>query len=394
MKAVILCAGKSTRTYPLTIERPKPLLKVANKTIIELILDQLQNLVDEAILVVGFGKEMIKNNLGKKYGKIKIRYVDQEEPLGTGHALLQTKNFVSNDFLVLMGDTFYLKQDIEKCIKKYSILCMEVDNPKDFGVIEKRDNFLCKIIEKPEKPETNLINCALYHLNEEIFLHLEKIKKSKRKEIELTDAVNLFAKENQVHIIETKKCFMITYPWNLLDLNEYVLSQIKGKIKGKIEKNVTIKGNVIIGENTILRSGTYIEGPVIIGKNCDIGPNCYIRKYTSIGNGCRIGNAVEIKNSIIMDKTHIGHHAYVGDSIVDENVNFGAGTKIANLRHDNENVKSMIKGVLVDTGKRKFGSVIGKNVRLGINTSIYPGRKIWPNISTLPGEVVRYDKEK
>jgi len=394
MKAVILCAGKATRTYPLTIERPKPLLKVANKTILEWNLDQLKDVVKEVILVVGFGKEMIKNLLGKKYGKMKIVYTEQKEALGTGHALLQTEALIDGDFLVLMGDTFYLKEDILKCSKKYSLLAIKNDNPQIFGVIEKNENSLLRIIEKPKVSKNNLVNCGLYHLNEEIFSMLKRTKVSKRGEIELTDAINHFAKKYEVRILETNKCFMITYPWDLLNLNEFLLEKMERKVKAKIEKNVMIKGKVVVGKGTILRSGTYIEGPVIIGENCDIGPNCYIRKYTSIGNNCRIGNAVEVKNSIIMDSTHIGHHAYIGDSILDENVNVGAGTKIANLRHDNENVKSMVKGVLIDTGRRKFGSVIGHDVHLGINTSIYPGRKLWPFTTTLPGEVVKYDKEK
>jgi bifunctional UDP-N-acetylglucosamine pyrophosphorylase/glucosamine-1-phosphate N-acetyltransferase len=393
MKAIILCAGKSTRTYPLTVGRPKPLLKVANRTILERNLDQLQGLVSEAILVVGFGKEMIKELIGKKYGKLKITYVEQKEPLGTGHALLQTEKAAGEKFLVMMGDNFFRREDIAKCAQRFSLLCMKSENAKAFGVIEKRGASLARISEKPEKPKTNLVNCALYNIGREIFALLEKAKKSGRGEIELTDAVNMFAQDNDVRILETLHCFMITYPWDLLALNEFLLAGTKRSVKGKMEKNVTLKGKVSVGKGTILRAGTYIEGPVAIGENCDIGPNCYIRKATSIGNNCRIGNSVEIKNSIIMDGTSIGHHSYAGDSIIDENVNFGAGTKIANLRHDDANVKSMVKGVLIDTRRRKFGSVIGRNVHLGINTSIYPGRKLWPNTTTLPGEVVKYDKE-
>ena len=167
----------------------------------------------------------------------------------------------------------------------------------------------------------------------------------------------------------------------------------KDSILGIVEKGATIHGPVHIGKGTIVRAGSYIEGPVFIGENCRIGPNCYIRAHSSIGNDCVIGNATEIKNSILMDGTHCGHLSYVGDSILGENVNLGASTITANLRHDNNNVKSSVKGELVDSGRRKLGVIIGDNVHTGIHTTIYPGRKIWPNQTTLPGQIVTKDIE-
>jgi bifunctional UDP-N-acetylglucosamine pyrophosphorylase/glucosamine-1-phosphate N-acetyltransferase len=140
-------------------------------------------------------------------------------------------------------------------------------------------------------------------------------------------------------------------------------------------------------------SGTYIKGNVIIGENCLIGPNCYLRGNTSIGNGCHIGQAVEIKNSIIMDNAKVPHLSYIGDSVIGKNSNLGAGTITANLKHDNENVRSVVKGKIVDTGRRKLGTIIADDVHTGINTTIYPGRKIWPGVSTLPGEIIDKDKK-
>ena len=98
-----------------------------------------------------------------------------------------------------------------------------------------------------------------------------------------------------------------------------------------------------------------------------------------------------MKNSVLLPRTTIGHLSYCGDSVIGENVNFGAGTIIANLRHDSGNVKSMVRGVLVDSGRRKLGAIIGDNAKLGIHTSIYPGRKVWPGKTTLPGEIVKED---
>lgn len=188
------------------------------------------------------------------------------------------------------------------------------------------------------------------------------------------------------------KSLMIKYPWDLLTVNEDIVGKLKANsIKGVVRDGVTIDGRLVLGEGSTVLPGVYIEGNVVVGRNSKIGPNCYIRGCTSIGDNCHVGQAVEIKNSILMEKVSAGHLSYIGDSIVCPKTNFGAGTITANFRHDGKNHRSAIKGELVDTGRRKFGSIIGDNVHTGIHTSIYPGRKIWPEASTRPGEVVQRD---
>ncbi|MEG2076939.1 MAG: hypothetical protein RRY34_10585, partial [Victivallaceae bacterium] len=141
--------------------------------------------------------------------------------------------------------------------------------------------------------------------------------------------------------------------------------------------------------NSVILPGVYIEGNAVIGKNCKIGPNCYIRGNTTIGDNCRIGQAVEVKNSIIMDNVAAAHLAYIGDSVVCSHVNLGAGTVVSNLRHDNNNHRYRIGHMILETDRRKFGAVIGENVSTGIHTAIYPGRSLAPGVVTEPGEIVR-----
>jgi acetyltransferase-like isoleucine patch superfamily enzyme len=188
------------------------------------------------------------------------------------------------------------------------------------------------------------------------------------------------------------ECIFARYPWDILALNETLVGALgENEIKGIIREKVTIDGFVKLGRNSVILPGVYIEGNVVIGENCKIGPNCYIRGNTAIGSGCHVGQAVEVKNSILMDNVSIGHLSYCGDSIICPGTNFGAGTLTANFRHDGKHHRSMINGELVDTGRRKFGAVIGNGVHTGIHTSIYPGRKIWPGKSTRPGDVVQKD---
>ena len=162
------------------------------------------------------------------------------------------------------------------------------------------------------------------------------------------------------------------------------MAEVTPQNLGEVEENVVIKGAVSIGEDTVIRSGSYIVGPVIIGRNCNIGPSCYIRPCTAIADGCHIGAAVEVKNSIIMNGSKIPHHNYVGDSVIGEGCNLGAGTKIANLRLDGKNITA----AGIDTGRRKLGVVIGNNVKTGINSVMDCGTIIGENVLIGPGAKV------
>ena len=173
-------------------------------------------------------------------------------------------------------------------------------------------------------------------------------------------------------------------PWDMLDANLTLMGNLSPDIKGTVEEGVTLHGTVIVGEGSVVKSGTYIEGPCIIGKNCRIGPHAYIRGATSIGDDCHIGHCSELKNSIIMNGTKIPHFNYIGDSIIGTECNFGAGTKIANLRHDHANIRVCGK----DTRRKKFGAVIGDGVQFGINCSINVGTIIGSNARFAPNSYV------
>ncbi len=386
MQAVILAAGTGTRILPLTETKPKLLLKVANKIILEHNLEQINSLAEEVIIVTGYKSELIENIFGNRYKDIEIKYVKQIKALGTGDALKTVAHLLKDKFLVLYGDDLYFKEDIKKVlVHEPCILLKESKNPENFGVISIENNKVVGLEEKPANPKTNLVNTGTYFLNKSIFDF--KIEKSERGEYELTEYIK---KISGLKFVIAENWFPLTYPWNLLDANEFLLKNIERKIESKIE-NCYIGENVQIGEGTIVKSGSYIENNVIIGKNCKIGPNCYIRGSTSIGDNCHIGNGTEIKNSIFFENSNAPHLNYVGDSIIGSNCNLAAGTIIANLRHDNKNVLVNVKNKLVDTKRRKFGAIIGDNVKTGIGTLIYPGRKIGANKTTKPGEIIKKD---
>lgn len=151
----------------------------------------------------------------------------------------------------------------------------------------------------------------------------------------------------------------------------------------EVDSSVVIGDNVHIGEGTTIASGTYIEGPTLIGKNCQIRHGAYVRANTVLGDGGIIGHATETKNSIMLENAHAPHFAYVGDSILGQNVNLGAGTKLSNFPMSADGDPQPIQltdedGQRIDTGLIKFGAILGDGVNTGCNVVTNPGTIIGP----------------
>jgi len=178
MKAVMMVAGKSTRTYPLTLTRPKPLLPILNKPLIYYNLDQLVGLVDEVIVIVGYRKEMIFANLGYEYKGIKIVHQEQKLQLGTGHAVLQAAPHINEAFLVMNGDDLFSKEDIQKLLSfQFAALAQPVSDPSLYGVFQVNEhNQVIRLVEKPKEKIGNLANVGCYLFQPHIFSILEKLE--------------------------------------------------------------------------------------------------------------------------------------------------------------------------------------------------------------------------
>lgn len=398
MKAYILAAGEGTRMRPLTANIPKPLLPVAGKPFLLHTLESLkENDVKDITILIGWRGRRIREYLGdgSELG-LNIDYEEQERRLGTAHAIGLARAHIDGPFISINGDVVITPNSVKGFISAWKkskgtmMALAKVTDPKGLGVIEVEDDVVKGIEEKPKRPKSNLINAGLYAFDEGIFELIEKTPKSKRGEYEITDTLLLLMEKESVHgHILSEEWIDVGRPWDLLKANEILLRSVHGEHNGTVQKNVVMENSVHIGEGTNVKSGAYIIGPAIIGKNCDIGPNCLIRASTYIGDGCKIGNASEVKNSIIMDGTNIPHHNYVGDSVIGERCNLGSGTKIANLRLDEKNIKIAYKGQHMDTGLRKLGAILGDDVKTGINASIDVGTIIGENVFIGPGAVVK-----
>ncbi len=174
-----------------------------------------------------------------------------------------------------------------------------------------------------------------------------------------------------------KKLFEgLEFVWNCLKtLPAYLKINLKPEIHSKIPHSVFLDGNYIyIGENTIIEPGTVIKSPAIIGDNVEIRSCAYIRGNVIVGNNCVVGHASEIKNSIMLDGSHAPHFNYLGDSILGNNVNLGAGTILSNYKISaDKSIKIIIDNKVYDTGLTKFGAIMGDNSESGCNSVLNPG---------------------
>ena len=405
MKAVILAAGEGIRIRPLTLTRPKHLIHIGGKPLLEHTLDSLKATgLNQALIIVYYMADKLQQFFGDgpKFG-MELKYSLQEGVRGTADAAGLAKSYVDEDFLLVYGDLVVTPNVIKKVISFHerekpaaTMAVAPVDHPEHYGIVKLDDSQVADIVEKPgpEGAPTNLANAGIYVLSPEIFEKIEQTPLSGRDEQEITDSLRLLIQEKRSVLavqVPSEEWLDVGRPWDLLEANRRVLSGMELMLNGEIEDGTRLIGPIAVAEGARIRSGAYVEGPVFIDANSDIGPNCYIRPHTSIGKNVRIGNACEIKNSIIMDKTHIGHLSYVGDSIMGEDCNLGAGTTVANFRLDGKTVKMMIKDEVVDSERRKLGVILGDGVKTGINPLFMPGVKIGQNSWIGPNLVVNRD---
>jgi bifunctional UDP-N-acetylglucosamine pyrophosphorylase/glucosamine-1-phosphate N-acetyltransferase len=367
MQLVIMAAGEGKRLRPLTLGMSKPMVPLANRPVLDWIIEASKGVADEVIIIARKDQGDITEHF---FGRRDVKLVYQDRPLGTGHALLQARPYIKGDFLLFNGDVLTTPENVQKLAETPTPAATgyPVNNPKDFGICIVETGELVRIEERPEKPKSSLANAGIYKLSASIFASLESLKKSKRGEYELVDALPY-----PMNFLRISAWTHISYPWDYLEANRFVLDNWGSDISPKAQ----------------IRQGAMIEEPVAIGDNAIIGPNCYVRAYSSIGPGCKVGNAVELKNTIIMANTFVSHLSYVGDSMVGRNCNIAAGTIFANLRLDEKTVGMKFDDRVIDSGRKKLGAFVADDVKFGVNCTVMPGTKIWPGLLIPPCTILK-----
>jgi len=380
--AVFLCGGIGKRMFPLMED--KFLFRFLDKTLIEHQMELAKKAgINEFVIIANPSSiERIRNIFHDDNMHIAV----QREPRGMADALLSAKELLLGKEIIIANPNDIIDSSAYESVAKADQTCIlgyEVNDYFPGGYLVVDGDTLKSIVEKPPPGQepSNLVNIVV-HLHRDtgvLFKALENARSSKDDVYER--ALDEIAKTGSIKVARYKgKWIPIKYPWHLLAATEHFLTNAKRSIAdtAKISEKATIDGNVIIDEHARVLENAVIRGPCYIGKNSVIGNKVLIWNNSHIGDNCVVGYGTEIKKSYIGSNCWF-HSSYIGDSVIDDNCSFGAGTVTANFRFDEKNVMVSIKKEQVDTALDKFGTIVGSNSKTGVNTSIMPGIKIGPN---------------
>ncbi len=370
MQAIVLAAGHGTRLWPLSEARPKVMMPIGNKPILEHIINSLvANGITDIAIVVGYRRGLIQAHFGdgSDFGA-SITYIEQMRLLGTAHAVTMAKDFPAGDFILLPGDNVISPQVLSDLIAggpPNTALLTRSMTPSKYGVVELDDGMVENITEKPNVAETCLISTGIFLFDKGVMQLLEKAVAEGN--MGLSEALQPFLNTIRLKGIITSGTWCdAIYPWDAIDMNSRFLTSSGQDIAGRIESGVLLKGPVSIGEGTRIRSGCHIEGPVIIGKGCDIGPNVTIFPVTSIGDNVTVSPFTFISGSLIMSGSSISSHCHLGRSLIDGNVRIGPNTCLSS-----SSCLGRARDELI--ALKDIGSVIGSNTVVGACVNIQPG---------------------
>lgn len=298
--AVILAAGESTRTRPLTLHRPKPLIPLLGRPLLAQILDALVGLVERVTLVVGYRAEMVEAAFGRAYRGMALRYARQEVMNGTAGALLAAGP-IDEPFFLLYGDNLVAHEDIVGvCRARYSVAGLRVADARSFGVLEMVDGAVRRIVEKPADPPPDaLANAGVYHFDGAVFPLLERITPSPRGELELTDLVGALAAEQPVRVhICTGHWVPVGTPWEALSAAQFLLTQ-RGTAQvwlhpeARVEPGARIIGPAAIDAGCVVRAGAVVAASVL-GAGAIVGPGARVL-YSWLDEGARVGAGASLE---------------------------------------------------------------------------------------------------
>ena len=371
--AIILAAGKGTR---MKSKKSKLVQKIYGKEIVKRAVENAQKAgVKDIVAVVGYMKEEVMNVLGDN-----VKYAFQEEMLGTGHAVIQAKEYLKNKkgkVLVLNGDVPLLRPEtINKLLEKstenkeYATLLTAIyDNPRGYGRIirDEGGNISAIVEEKDTTEEQKLIkeiNAGIYCFDiVELLSALEEIKPNNAQgEYYITDVIEIMNKKG----LKTG-AVVVEDNTEILGINDRIQLEMLTKVlqvrinTEHMKKGVTIEDvsntyiydDVKIGMDTVIHPNTTIKSGVVIGEDCEIGPNAYIREGCKLANKVKIGSFVEIKKAIIGEGSKVPHLSYMGDCEIGEKCNIGCGTITCNY-----------------DGLHKSKTIIGNHSFVGSNTNL------------------------
>lgn len=378
-QAIILAAGEGQRLRPFTAVMPKVMLSIADKPILQYVIEALtENGIRRIVMVIGYRKDQVQDYFGsgQNFG-VEIEYVVQSQQLGVGHAIKQAETLADERFMVIMGDNMVDPETIESLTQATSdtILTKTIEDSSRYKSVLIRDGMVYDVITPSSEQVSGPIDIGAYVFTKKIFGYIGD-------DVNLTPILQkMLADGHEITALQTEGFWQdAVYPWDILKLNDSRLSMISPSLGGTIEEGVQIKGSVAIGDGTVIRSNSYIVGPVIVGENCEIGPNTCLFPSTSVGNGTIISPFTVIRNSSIGSNVAIGPGASISNSI------FASGTSIGS--HFSALSSECTMKIENEYHLADMGAIIGNYCRLGDNVIMEPGVIVGNNCRINPLKLV------
>lgn len=398
--AVILAAGKSSRFYPFSKDHHKSLFPLMGKTIIEYTVESVKKAgINEIILVVQSEndfREVLGD--GEKFG-VRLNYCLQPEALGMGDALLRAKDFIHGDFFLLSGHRIDFSEHAQNMQEKKEeaecvVLVKETNDISKYGSVKLDGDRVISVIEKPELTEINngFRLLSTYLLSKEFISELESTPITHyRFEV----ALSAYSQKKNVRAVRIDdESFSLKYPWDLLEIKNYIFKGMRKKVSphAQIADTAKVMGEVIIEEGAKIMEYAVIKGPCYIGKNAVVGDFTLIRNGSVLEDDVAIGVFSEVKNTLIQKNTHI-HSGYIGDSVIGQAGRIGGSVSTSNRRLDRQIIYSEINGLKVSTNKTSLGVVLGDNCHTGANVCFMPGVIVGSNSVIGPSTTVMSNVE-
>lgn len=395
MKTLLLVAGRSRRFWPLS---EKALFPICGKPLLAHIIGRLKEAGCDDIIVVG-GKHNLEE-VQRLFPKMPM--IEQEQlELGMRGALLSALPQLAGEAILIVGSNDVIEPHAYRATVEAgtkadgAILAQRITRYFPGGYLSVRDDRITGIVEKPGagNEPSDLVNivCHYHKDSTALFQALQDIVTTTDDGYEQALA-HLFPIKRFVAVPYTGFWQAVKYPWHLLSLLPTLLKNTEGQTihpTAQIHPTAIIEGDVTIGEGTRVLPFACIKGPCVIGARTIIGNNALVRG-SSIGDDCVIGYSTEVKSSILA--AHVWTHStYLGDSVIGDNVSFGAGTVTGNLRLDEGEITSMVGEEKIPTDLTKFGAIIGSDTRIGIRTALNPGVKIGRGSFVSSGCLLEHD---
>lgn len=381
-QAVVLAGGEGTRLRPLTKYQPKPMLPVANRPVLEYVFDALLDAgLTNAVVVVGYGDDRVRERFGNSYRGLELTYVPQKVQLGSGHALLQAREHVGSKLLVVNGDNIVDAAVVEKTVEQFeasdaaaSVAVASSDTPEEYGAVFTENGTITTIIEHPSDAAGYRINAGVYMFTDAIFDALDRTE-TRDGELYITDA--LADLPGKVLAAEVPGVwFDPSYPWDILSVTETLLSAHTELVADEFTDTVLVDDSAHVHETAT------IEGPAVVGPDCELGAGSVISAGTCLGQNTRVETNSVIERSTIGPDARIGANAVLRDCLVGTGATVGDGVVAPSGQVD----------VLVNDRmhrNKRLGSIIADRANVGANATLEPGVRIGPSATIGVGITAR-----